>query len=90
MIAEQSVQDRVKEIIVAQLGVNPDLVTLDAKFIEDLGSNAFATEELVRVFEKEFGEDIPKKDVDTLQTVGDVIKYIEYWQGVTAREMMVA
>ena len=76
-MAEKSVADRVKEIIVEQLGVNPDQVTSEAKFIEDLGADSLDTVELVMAFEEEFGAEIPDEDAEKLQTVGDVIKYIE-------------
>lgn len=76
-MAEKSVQDRVKEIIVEQLGVNADQVTSEAKFIEDLGADSLDTVELVMAFEEEFGAEIPDEDAEKLQTVGDVIKYIE-------------
>ena len=76
-MAEKSVQDRVKEIIVEQLGVNPDQVTPEAKFIEDLGADSLDTVELVMAFEEEFGAEIPDEDAEKLQTVGDVIKYVE-------------
>ena len=76
-MAEKSVQDRVKEIIVEQLGVNPDQVTPEAKYIEDLGADSLDTVELVMAFEEEFGAEIPDEDAEKLQAVGDVIKYIE-------------
>ena len=65
------------EIIVEQLGVNPDQVTPEAKFIEDLGADSLDTVELVMAFEEEFGAEIPDEDAEKLQTVGDVVKYIE-------------
>ncbi len=76
-MADKSVQDRVKEIIVEQLGVNPDQVTPEAKFIEDLGADSLDTVELVMAFEEEFGAEIPDEDAEKMQTVGDVVKYIE-------------
>ena len=76
-MAEKSIADRVKEIIVEQLGVNPDQVTPEAKFIEDLGADSLDTVELVMAFEEEFGAEIPDEDAEQLQTVGDVVKYIE-------------
>lgn len=76
-MADKSVQDRVKEIIVEQLGVNPDQVTSEAKFIEDLGADSLDTVELVMAFEEEFGAEIPDEDAEKMQTVGDVVKYIE-------------
>ena len=54
-MADKSVADRVKEIIVEQLGVNPDQVAPEAKFIEDLGADSLDTVELVMAFEEEFG-----------------------------------
>ena len=76
-MSEKSIADRVKEIIVEQLGVNPDQVTPEAKFIEDLGADSLDTVELVMAFEEEFGAEIPDEDAEKLQTVGDVVKYIE-------------
>ena len=76
-MADKSVADRVKEIIVEQLGVNPDQVAPEAKFIEDLGADSLDTVELVMAFEEEFGAEIPDEDAEKLQTVGDVTKYIE-------------
>lgn len=76
-MADKSVAERVKEIIVEQLGVNPDQVTPEAKFIEDLGADSLDTVELVMAFEEEFGAEIPDEDAEKLQTVGDVTKYIE-------------
>ena len=76
-MAEKSIEQRVKDIIVEQLGVNPDQVTPEAKFIEDLGADSLDTVELVMAFEEEFGAEIPDEDAEKLQTVGDVTKYIE-------------
>ncbi len=76
-MSDKSVQDRVKDIIVEQLGVNADQVTPEAKFIEDLGADSLDTVELVMAFEEEFGAEIPDEDAEKLQTVGDVVKYVE-------------
>ncbi len=76
-MAEKSVEQRVKEIIVEQLGVNADQVTPDAKFIEDLGADSLDTVELVMALEEEFGREIPDEEAEKLQSVGDVTKYIE-------------
>ena len=76
-MAEKSVQDRVKEIIVEQLGVKAEQVTPEAKFIEDLGADSLDTVELVMALEEEFGQEIPDEQAEKLQSVGDVIKYIE-------------
>ena len=76
-MAEKTIEQRVKDIIVEQLGVNPDQVTPDAKFIEDLGADSLDTVELVMALEEEFGQEIPDEEAEKLQSVGDVIKYIE-------------
>lgn len=69
--------DKVREIVVNQLGVSPDQATDDAKFIEDLGADSLDQVELVMALEEEFGADIPDEDAEKLATVGDAIKYIE-------------
>ena len=76
-MADKSIEERVKKIIVDQLGVKPEQVTPDAKFIEDLGADSLDTVELVMALEEEFGNEIPDEQAEKLQTVGDVIKYIE-------------
>ena len=77
MAAEKTIEQKVKDIIVEQLGVKPDQVTPDAKFIEDLGADSLDTVELVMALEEEFGNEIPDEDAEKLQSVGDVIKYVE-------------
>ncbi len=72
-----SIADKVKEIVVQQLGVSPDQVSPEAKFIEDLGADSLDQVELVMALEEEFGADIPDEDAEKLATVGDAIKYIE-------------
>ena len=57
--------------------MNADQVTPDAKFIEDLGADSLDTVELVMALEEEFGHEIPDEEAEKLQSVGDVIKYIE-------------
>ena len=76
-MAEKTIEQRVKDIIVEQLGVNADQVTSDAKFIEDLGADSLDTVELVMALEEEFGNVIPDEQAEKLQSVGDVIKYVE-------------
>ena len=76
-MAEKSIEQRVKDIIVEQLGVNPDQVTPDAKFIEDLGADSLDTVELVMALEEEFNIEIPDEDAEKMKTVGDAIKYID-------------
>lgn len=76
-MAEKSIEERVKEIIVEQLGVNPEQVTPNASFIDDLGADSLDTVELVMAFEEEFSVEVPDEDAEKLITVGDVIRYIE-------------
>ncbi len=76
-MAEKTIEEKVKDIIVEQLGVNPEQVTPQAKFIEDLGAESLDTVELVMAFEEEFNVEVPDEEAEKLQTVGDVVKYIE-------------
>ena len=71
------VEERVKEIIVEQLGVEEDEVQPAAKFIEDLGADSLDTVELVMAFEEEFELEIPDEDAEKIATVGDAISYIK-------------
>ena len=71
------VAQKVKEIVVAQLGVTEDQVTPEAKFIEDLGADSLDQVELVMALEEEFGSDIPDEDAEKLTTVGAAIAYVE-------------
>jgi acyl carrier protein len=68
---------KVKEIIINELGVEAEKVTPEASFVEDLGADSLDTVELVMAFEEEFGIEIPDEDAETLQTVGDAIKYLK-------------
>ena len=77
MMKMSSVADKVKKIVVEQLGVSEDQVTPEAKFIEDLGADSLDQVELVMALEEEFGSDIPDEDAEKLTTVGDAIKYVE-------------
>ena len=72
-----ALEDKVKDIIVEQLGVNPEQVTPEASFIEDLGADSLDTVELVMAFEEEFGAEIPDEDAEKLTTVGAVINYLK-------------
>ncbi|HEY5040905.1 MAG TPA: acyl carrier protein [Verrucomicrobiae bacterium] len=76
-MADKPIDQRVKDIIVEQLGVKPEQVTPAAKFIEDLGADSLDTVELVMALEEEFGVEVPDEQAEKLQSVGDVIKYIE-------------
>ena len=80
-MSDKSIADRIKDIIVEQLGVNADQINPGAKFIEDLGANSLDIVELIMALEEEFGTEIPDEEAEKLQTVGDVAKYIEDSQG---------
>lgn len=69
-------KSKVKEIIINELGVEPDKVSDDASFVEDLGADSLDTVELVMAFEEEFEIEIPDEDAEGLQTVGDAIDYV--------------
>jgi len=72
-----STEGKVKEIIINELGVEPEKVTPEASFVEDLGADSLDTVELVMAFEEEFGIEIPDEDAENLQTVGDAIRYLK-------------
>ena len=76
-MSDKPIEQRVKDIIVEQLGVKPDQVGPAAKFIEDLGADSLDTVELVMALEEEFGIEVPDEQAEKLQSVGDVIKYVE-------------
>ena len=76
-MSDNSLADRIGKIIVEQLGVNEDQVKPEAKFIEDLGADSLDTVELVMALEEEFETEIPDEDAEKLQSVGDVIQFIE-------------
>ena len=73
----ENTEAKVKEIIINELGVEPEKVSLEASFVEDLGADSLDTVELVMAFEEEFGIEIPDEDAEKLQTVGDAVKYLE-------------
>lgn len=81
MSEENSIKSRVQAIVVEQLGVKPEQITPEAKFIEDLGADSLDTVELVMGLEEEFGNEIPDEEAEKLVTVGDVISFIEESQG---------
>ncbi len=72
-----SIEARVKEIIVNELGVEAEKVTEEASFVEDLGADSLDTVELVMAFEEEFGIDIPDEDAEQMRTVGQAIAYLK-------------
>ena len=69
--------EKIKQIIVDQMGVDPDKVTEDASFIEDLGADSLDIVELIMTFEEEFDMEMSDEDAEKITTVGDVIKYIK-------------
>jgi acyl carrier protein len=75
------IAQKVKEIIVDQLGVKEEDVKLEASLIEDLGADSLDTVELVMAFEEAFETEIPDEDAENIKTVQDVINYIESKQG---------
>jgi acyl carrier protein len=72
----EAVEGKVREIIINELGVEPEKVTDEASFVEDLGADSLDTVELVMAFEEEFGIDIPDEDAEQMRTVGDAIQYL--------------
>ena len=72
-----NIKDKVKEIIVEQLGVDAGEVKDGASFIDDLGADSLDTVELIMAFEEEFDIEIPDEDAEKLTTVGDAISYLE-------------
>jgi acyl carrier protein len=78
-----SVEDRVKSIIVEQLGVDADEVTPDASFVEDLGADSLDTVELIMAFEEEFGVEISDDEAEKIRKVRDAVDYIEKRQSAS-------
>jgi acyl carrier protein len=68
--------DKVKEIIIDKLGIDDGKITMDAKFIEDLGADSLDTVELIMQFEEEFGIEIPDEEAEGLLSVGQAVDYI--------------
>ncbi len=79
-MADASIEEKVKNIIVEQLGVSEDQVKPEAKFIEDLGADSLDTVELVMAFEEEFDITVPDEAAEKLTSVGEVFAYIEEQQ----------
>ncbi|HEY5552711.1 MAG TPA: acyl carrier protein [Opitutaceae bacterium] len=80
-MSDKTIEQRVKEIIVNQLNVNEEQITPQASFLDDLGADSLDTVELIMAFEEEFKDEIngeiPEAEAEKLQTVGDVIAYID-------------
>lgn len=81
MASSSEISERVKSIIVEQLGVGPEEVAPEASFIEDLGADSLDIVELIMALEEEYDIEIPDEDAEKIQTVKDVISYIEERQG---------
>lgn len=69
--------DKIREIVVEQLGVDAEQVTPEANFVEDLGADSLDTVGLIMAFEEEFDVEIPDTDAEKIKTVQDVMDYIE-------------
>ncbi|MSU26535.1 MAG: acyl carrier protein [Pedosphaera sp.] len=76
-MADKTIEQKVKDIIVEQLGVNAEQVVQEAKFIEDLGADSLDTVELIMALEEEFGIEVPDEEAEKLVSVGDVTRYVE-------------
>ena len=72
----EALEEKVKDIIAKELGVEKEKLTDDASFMEDLGADSLDTVELVMEFEKEFNIDIPDEDAEKMRTVGDALSYL--------------
>ncbi|MBT9132215.1 acyl carrier protein [candidate division NPL-UPA2 bacterium Unc8] len=70
------VEEKIKEIVIEQLGVNPEQVTLEASFTDDLGADSLGAMELIMALEEEFGLEISQDDAEKIITVGDAIQYV--------------
>lgn len=69
--------EKVKDVVVEQLGVKDQEVKPEASFVEDLGADSLDTVELVMALEEEFGIEIPDEDAEKAKTVGEVVEYID-------------
>ena len=76
-MAEESTFEKVRGIVVEQLGVEPDEVSIDSTFIDDLGADSLDIVELIMAFEEEFNIEIPDEAAEKIKTVQDVVNYID-------------
>lgn len=74
---ENEIFERVKKIVIDQLGVQASQVTMEASFVDDLGTDSLDTVELIMAFEDEFGIEIPDEEAEKIRSVGDAVRYIE-------------
>ena len=77
LMSSEEIFDKVKEIIIEQLGVTESSITMEASFIDDLGADSLDIVELVMALEEEFDIEIPDADAEKVVTVGDVVDYIK-------------
>jgi len=76
-IDRETIENKVRDMIVDSLGIDPEKISNDSSFVDDLGADSLDTVELVKAFEEEFGVEIPDEDAERLLTVGDAIDYLE-------------
>jgi acyl carrier protein len=74
---EENIREIVRDLIIEQLGVNPEQVTQEAKIIEDLGADSLDTVELMMAFAEEFVIDVPDEEAEKLRSAGDVVRNVE-------------
>lgn len=72
--------EKIREIVVEQLGVEEEKVTLESSFVDDLGADSLDIVELVMALEEEFGVEIPDSEAEKISTVGDVVEYVKSLQ----------
>ncbi len=72
--------EKIRDIVVEQLGVDEDQVTLESSFVDDLGADSLDVVELVMALEEAFGVEIPDADAEKISTVGDVVEYVKNLQ----------
>jgi acyl carrier protein len=76
-VSDSEIAAKVVEVVARQLEVDPDQVTPETSFINDLGADSLDTVELIMEFENEFGVNIPDEEAENIQTVGEAIKYVK-------------
>ena len=76
-MSEEEIFQKLKTIVVDQLGVNEENVTMEATFVDDLAADSLDIVELIMNIEEEFDLEIPDNDIEKIVTIGDVVKYIE-------------